>query len=372
MRWDPYLLATGENVRPIWEGIASQSSGRTLFVVGRGFDPRMTVGVDTLLAAVSGTDPTVVVLDMQNDRDDPDNSNRIAAEVNYARLSKAVEGVCPLSQESIRLWEAHAGGWRRSGPERSRAFARSIPIADFSNVIVDISALPRGVFFPLVATLIKRIDDLGLAVNLHVFVAESAALDTRIVEEAPDEMGYFVPSFSAAMQVESEKPIIWFPLLAEGRRQQVELTQVTIEQVSDISEVCPVLPMPAADPRQPDKLIMEYHDFLLNRWNYDPRTLLYVAQQNPFQAYRLLVQTVRQYNKALNPLGGCRAVISAHSSKLMSMGALLAAYELKDEIDLGLANVDAGTHRIEPPMGEGEAVISTPFLVSLCGVAYDV
>ena len=49
------------------------------------------------------------------------------------------------------------------------------------------------------------------------------------------------------------------------------------------------------------------------------------------------------YNEALKPLGGCKATISVVSSKLISIGGLLAAYELihKSEIEVGLALAEA-------------------------------
>src|SRR6266852_397064 len=44
----------------------------------------------------------------------------------------------------------------------------------------------------------------------------------------------------------------------------------------------------------------------------------------------------------LRPLGGCKVVVSAHSSKLLSVGALLAAYEERlRSADVGIAHVES-------------------------------
>jgi hypothetical protein len=57
--------------------------------------------------------------------------------------------------------------------------------------------------------------------------------------------------------------------------------------------------------------------------------------------YRQLRRSILYYGDALKELGGSNAVISANSSKLLSVGALLAAYELKRAgIDIAIAHVE--------------------------------
>ncbi|MEO5563052.1 MAG: hypothetical protein ABIR18_06440, partial [Chitinophagaceae bacterium] len=48
-------------------------------------------------------------------------------------------------------------------------------------------------------------------------------------------------------------------------------------------------------------------------------------------------------------LNGCKAVLSTFSSKLLSIGTLLAAYELKKkDIGVGVLNVDSHGYKIDP------------------------
>ena len=59
------------------------------------------------------------------------------------------------------------------------------------------------------------------------------------------------------------------------------------------------------------------------------------------------------YAEVLEPLGGSNAVISANSSKLLSVGALLAAYELKrDGADIAIAHVEAHGYVLKDATGD--------------------
>jgi hypothetical protein len=116
-------------------------------------------------------------------------------------------------------------------------------------------------------------------------------------------------------------------------------------------EICPVLPSPAQDPRESDNIVLEYRDFLFDQLRVEPRNIIYASESNPFEVYRQIMRSVRHYKRALAPLSGCKAVVSAMSSKLSSLGALLAAYELHSSlgdrhVDVGVAHVEAQGYAI--------------------------
>ena len=54
---------------------------------------------------------------------------------------------------------------------------------------------------------------------------------------------------------------------------------------------------------------------------------VYSDERNPFDLYRALCRLERDYRSALDTLGPTMVVLSAHGSKLLSVGMLLAAYE---------------------------------------------
>jgi hypothetical protein len=95
-------------------------------------------------------------------------------------------------------------------------------------------------------------------------------------------------------------------------------------------------------------MIIEYRELLFDRLRVEPRNIIFVAERNPFEVYRQVRKTVLHYQKALTPLGGCHPIVSSVSTKLLSTGALLAAYELKQfKLPVGLAHIEAHGYRIE-------------------------
>ena len=72
-----------------------------------------------------------------------------------------------------------------------------------------------------------------------------------------------------------------------------------------------------------------------------------MSELNPFEVYRRLRGAVLRYGEVFGILDGCRVAISPMSSKLMALGALLAAYELKAcGHRVGVAHVDAQGYRL--------------------------
>jgi hypothetical protein len=56
---------------------------------------------------------------------------------------------------------------------------------------------------------------------------------------------------------------------------------------------------------------------------------LYVSESNPFEAYRQLLSAMERYRKSLTILGGCRLAVTPLSSKLVTLGAGLACFEMR-------------------------------------------
>ena len=100
------------------------------------------------------------------------------------------------------------------------------------------------------------------------------------------------------------------------------------------------LPSPSRNPRRSDDIVIEYQRPLFDELHLDGRNFLYASERNPFEVYRRLRGAVLRYGDVFRILGGCRVAISPLSSKLMSIGALLTAYELKPlDYRVGIAHV---------------------------------
>jgi hypothetical protein len=107
------------------------------------------------------------------------------------------------------------------------------------------------------------------------------------------------------------------------------------------TEVCPVLPSPARNPRRSDNIVMEYQKLLFDEVGIDPRNIIYGSELNPFDVYRQVLRTVLHYHSVLGLVGGCRVALSAMCSKVMSLGILLVAYELKpSDVQVGIAHIE--------------------------------
>lgn len=103
-----------------------------------------------------------------------------------------------------------------------------------------------------------------------------------------------------------------------------------------------MLPSPSRDPRRADEIVIQYHSMLFDQHQLDGRSFLYVSEQNPFEVYRRLRAAIQRYDQVFELLGGCRIALSPLSSKLMSLGALLVAYELKSSgSGIGIAHIES-------------------------------
>src|SRR5262245_23639484 len=76
--------------------------------------------------------------------------------------------------------------------------------------------------------------------------------------------------------------------------------------------------------------------------------VMYLHEANPFEAYRQLLGAMERYRTSLSVLGGCRLVVTPLASKLMTLGAGLACFEMRPtalDANYGVAIPYAGPTR---------------------------
>lgn len=347
MRWRDYLLERGDGLDQFWTKHLASRERSVLLVVGRGFDPRMGLGLGHLLRAGGDGPRDVLALEMQEGETPPCPLRSELTETNWTALTQAVEGKGTVTTKALPFWSAE--GRRVGAQNAANLFDSSDQLRAYSDVVIDISALPRGIYYPLVARLLYWLDAWPTGdqkPNLHVLVAEDPGLDARITEEGVDESADFLYSFGGRLSQEAtaEYPKVWIPLLGEGRTTQFD----RIYDLVKPDEVCPVLPSPSRDPRRGDNILLQYRGLLFDQLRLDHRTFLYASEHNPFEVYRQVRKTALHYYQVLQLLGGCKVALSVLSSKLMSLGALLVAYELKKaDFDIGVAHIECQGYRIE-------------------------
>jgi hypothetical protein len=126
------------------------------------------------------------------------------------------------------------------------------------------------------------------------------------------------------------------------------------------------------NPRRADGLVQSYRSLLFDELRVDPGNFIYASEANPFEAYRQIRLAIMHYAEALKPLGGCRSVVTSVSSKLLSIAALLAVYELKaGKYDVGIAQVESDGYRIvDESVFEASIPQTTPCALWLSGELY--
>jgi len=218
----------------------------------------------------------------------------------------------------------------------------------YSDIIVDISAMPRGIFIPLINQLLSLIDSHNSSkkpiINLHVVVTENPTLDSNIEDQGRAEEATFIHGFKVnETQSAVDQEEIWIPILGELQKEQYSIVRNSINPV----DISPILPFPSHNLRRGDNLIDEYSQLLFNDEAFDAKNIVYADEDNPFQVYRLLDQAIQRYYNSFKILAGCKIIITALSSKLLSIGAFLAVYEAKRQgKNVGIKQVESLGHKL--------------------------
>lgn len=320
LRWSDYILARDDEAQEAWAEAANGC--RTLYIMGEGFDPRALTGLERLLNADIAHDLTVMSLPLSAAGPPRSERAQLAAD-NKSRLDRLVADAGP--QYISLTYPDHVERRRSLGRLLFQQLLRQDEFVQADHIIIDISALPTGLYFALIAGVLDREQSGDFHGELQVVVAENPELDS-LIEGEGSESAEPIPRFTFEIELDPQTPrplIVWAPVLGERAQPQLEALQQNLLP----DEICPVLPFPASNPRRADNLLVELRELLQDTVQVEPANFIYADESNPFDLYRALAELQRRYRGALKPLGEASVVISMHSSKTLSLGALLAAYE---------------------------------------------
>lgn len=345
--WNRYVFCRGAETQDMWDQMFQQRrvegrAVRLLYVGGRGFDVRAQAVMDRFVGSLSGASCTIAKAELllvgfsgyllSDELQRQTEENAAALESRFAAIGSARTTTIDSSGEGEDDLSASTA-LRRGTAEVLAA------VTDQTDIVLDVSSLPRIAYLSLMLALLQRLipthmstSPLGAGgVNLQVLVGEDAALDSLIRSEDPSNEPVLIPGYSSALQTEStqERPLVWFPILGENRATQLQ--KVMSELIPRSAEICPVLPHPSRDPRRGDRLLIEYKVPLFDTRETPLTNVLYAHEGNPFEAYRQLLGAMKRYRRSLSVLGGCRLVVTPLASKLMTLGAALACFEMKLE-----------------------------------------
>jgi hypothetical protein len=102
-------------------------------------------------------------------------------------------------------------------------------------------------------------------------------------------------------------------------------------------DTCPILPFPASNPRLGDELAEEYLTELESTWQADTRNIVYADEEDPIDLYRTILRLDDLRKPVFEEVGGSLLVLSPLGSKVMALGALMAALER----DLPVAHLES-------------------------------
>lgn len=373
LRWRDYFLREGRHFDEFWKPFLAEQKRNVLFVLGHGFDARMCDGLERILGLGGDGKRDVILLAFHEGSDSASHAHMDQRKANGERLASLVKDRGTIGHRDITMFSED--GRRVGARSIAKEFASSAEFRAYTDVVVDISALPRGLYLPLLAKFLALFDvkqEDGQQRNLHVIVSHSPATDNAIVDEGLEESASYLFGFAAAAlesHSTSGQPKIWIPVL--GKRQQAQLERIHTLVAPD--EICPLLPSPAQDPREGDSIMIEYRELLFDQLRVEPRNIIYAAESNPFEVYRQIMRSILHYDRALRPLGGCKVALSAMSSKLASVGVLLAAYELgrrEPKVTVGVAHVESQGYRLaQEATAPGPATLFTMWLSGECYAA---
>ena len=379
-RWDSYVLVSNKEINSFWKEhfCITQLQRSVLFIIGKGFDIRMNNVFKTLLSSTN-IQIRCLLIEYNEGLNSPSHKYQSVIDKNINELEDLISLNSNVQYEKllINIWKTEGRDKRRIGDRDISDKIYNYNINDFTDVIVDISSLPRGIYFSMIGTLLTKFDkDIKYkSINLFVAVAENFNIDKRINGEGIDEKIKCIHGFGGGIEKQSnQKPIVFLPVLGEKKVNDLYRLYTHINP----EEICPILPFPSKNPRRSDSLIIDYHKILFDELRIESQNIMYVPEQNPFEMYRILLSTISNYNKSLDVLNGCRSAVTVLSSKLLTVGVLLAAYEINNNhnlnYDVGVYNLDAQGYTIEDENIEVLKTLnddSEIFLMWLNGEAYE-
>lgn len=355
-------MVRGNEFGSFWSQLQADRQRRLLFICGAGFDPRALAVVSTIVAiGVDVAQCRLVEFGSGSGLVAEEDLQRAETHRDALRALCKGDALAPV-QIAMRTQDGRGAG----GIRISEAFRDPETYVDFSDVVIDITALPAELYFPLIGTLLTiwhsdspRSLRLG---NLHVVVCDNPRVDSMILPEGGDkaELMYGFTGTLQRASIGAPMPI-WAPILGENQSEHLQ----KIFEFLKPEVIAPVLPFPAQNPRRGDDLLLEYSSLIYETWEVDESDIIYADEQNPFDVYTKLCALAANYAESLRAIGTAQIVVSSHSSKLHSLGALLAAWDR----DLGVAHVQPTGHVVDGSFG-GDHAQGELFEIWLAGDAY--
>ncbi len=333
-QWARCIVQRRDELEQFFIDYLGDGSRRVFLLAGGGFDPRSTALAEKL-AALQETE--VSALWVRERRPISLVDLRTKAETNVGRLVEL------LPQSKVVDLNVFAADGAPIGGREVVRLLQGIDFSEVTDLILDASALSTGVLFSA-AKFLYELAKRRPRLNFHLFVKKDETEDFRI-RGTPSDTPAFLHGFRGTFTLDSSAGAakLWLPQLIPGRRMMLQ----NLHTFLDVDDVCPILPFPSADPRLGDKLVEEYRDALTG-WGVDFRNFVYAAENDPLDLYRTILRLHSARTKVFQETGGSLIVLSPTGSKVLAIGALLAALDLDLPVAL-FESLGYEMEAVEPP-----------------------
>lgn len=359
MKWSSYMFFQQDEVSDFWKSYYSKKSARILFVMGKGFDPRMNNTLKMLLQSVSYQSLECLAIDFPaKEKTDGDEFYKQNVAVYEAMVNEKGIPNKTITVDSKLSWDNRIKSMLRQ--------LNQITLSSYTDIVLDVSAIPCAYYYNIAKLLYDktRYDQ----TNFFIAVSENVEIDKLIKKKYNDETITPLYNFRALYGMESVfNPInIFVPLMGEDKREHLKLVYYTFHP----KEVCPVLPFPSKEPGRSDQLLWEYNDFLTDTLKVEPQNLLYAPERDPFELYNRLEKLMQDYKDTLKLINAqiCFG-FALLTSKLLALGVLLIGLKYNDEVQV--YNVNSSKYDIvDKDKIQHENEHSEPFLMWINGEPY--
>jgi hypothetical protein len=316
-RYDKCIVQYREEAAAFIKGYLASNERRVLLIAGAGFDPR-SVMVGNALADAGCTTQAILV---REERPTPSGELLSRAELNVAHLCDRIKDHQVIH---IQIF-APAPDRAVIGGREAAKVAAQVNFDGLTDIVVDCSALSKGVFFPLIRHLSERLTREAPKINLHLFVIHEPETDTLISSTAGTAEPMHGFRGDLGLSSSNGAARLWIPQLISN--QHAVLERIYTSALVGPHDICPILPFPSSNPRKGDELIEEYMEELESAWQVDPRNLIYASEDGPLDIYRTLIRLDASRSRVFEQHGGSLMILSPVGSKVTALGILMAAME---------------------------------------------
>ncbi|MCD4677120.1 MAG: hypothetical protein K8S18_14165 [Desulfobacula sp.] len=143
-RWSNYFLRHGDDFNRFWIEYIKNNEKNILFILGQGFDPRMCIGLEKIISIGGSGLRDCVVIEFDEGLNSPSEMHSDLLEENKEKLNRIIRNKCNKIIKTIHMWNDEN---RRIGSRRAAEIFNDISdFSKYTDIIIDISALPRGIY----------------------------------------------------------------------------------------------------------------------------------------------------------------------------------------------------------------------------------